>query len=92
MGYKHIPGLMARSFGASLVNKSLIVALFFLTLTINRRSMSMYQIVHKETGQTIIISQDVFNRNEILEQASTEMGTALDIKKYGEYKIHPQVI
>lgn len=54
--------------------------------------MSMYQIVHKETGQTIIISQDVFNRNEILEQASTEMGTALDIKKYGEYKIHPQVI
>lgn len=53
--------------------------------------MSMYHIVHNETGKSIIIEQETFNRDRILEQASTEMGTALDIKKHGEYRIHPQL-
>mgnify|MGYP004414544241 CR=1 FL=1 len=51
----------------------------------------MYHIVHKETGKSIIIEQEVFNRNEILEEASVALGTKLDIKKYGEYGIHPQL-
>ena len=49
----------------------------------------MYNIVHVESGKSIIIKQNIFNRDKILEQASTIMNTALDIKKHGEYQIIP---
>ena len=51
--------------------------------------MSVYNVVHIESGKSIIINKETFNRNEILQQASTEMNTALDIKRFGEYGIYP---
>ena len=53
--------------------------------------MRLYEVKHKESGKSVVIEQEVFNRDKILEQASTEMGTSLDIKQYGEYGIHPHI-
>lgn len=52
----------------------------------------LYEVKHKESGKSVVIEQKVFNRNEILEQASTEMGTSLNIKQYGEYGIYPHIV
>ena len=65
--------------------------LIFSSLQTQRNIMRLYEVKHKESGKSVVIEQEVFNRDKILEQASTEMGTSLDIKQYGEYGIHPHI-
>ena len=51
----------------------------------------MYHIVHNETGKSILMEQERFDRNKILEESSKKLGTKFNKDKYGEYKIHPQM-
>ena len=54
--------------------------------------MSLYTIIHVETNQEITIESSQFDRNKILESVSKKLGTEFNKNKYGEYKIHPQVM
>jgi hypothetical protein len=49
----------------------------------------MYRVVHIESDKSVVIKQEGFNRNEILLEASKKMETEVDIKQYGQYRIHP---
>ena len=54
--------------------------------------MSLYNIIHVETNQEVTIEASQFDRNKILESVSQKLGTEFNKDKYGEYKIHPQMV
>ena len=51
--------------------------------------MSMYNIVHIESGKSITLEHKGFNRNELLQEASNKLETDLDVTKFGQYRIQP---
>ena len=48
-----------------------------------------YNIVDKESGESVTVEVKGFDRDKILEIASKELGKFLDPKLYGQVGIHP---
>ncbi len=53
--------------------------------------MSMYRIVHNESGKECIIELDKYDNEEIKRKASKKLNLPIDIKGYGQIKIIPLV-
>tara|TARA_R100000234_G_C4935402_1_gene150453 strand:+ start:128 stop:286 length:159 start_codon:yes stop_codon:yes gene_type:complete len=51
--------------------------------------MQKYNVVHVETGKSIIIEHEGFKRNKLLTESSKKLGTDFNSKLYGQYKIQP---
>ena len=51
--------------------------------------MSMYRIVHNESGKECIIEIDKYDNAEIKRKASEQLNLPIDIKAYGQIKIIP---
>tara|TARA_R100000278_G_C5477184_1_gene166896 strand:- start:958 stop:1125 length:168 start_codon:yes stop_codon:yes gene_type:complete len=48
-----------------------------------------YNIVHKESGDTVTVEVNGFDRDKILEIAGKELGKFLDPNVSGQVRIHP---
>ena len=53
--------------------------------------MSMYRIVHNESGKECIVEVGKYNRREIIEQSTEKLNLPIDVKAYGQINIIPLV-
>lgn len=50
----------------------------------------MYNIIHIESGKSITLEHNGFDRNKMLQEASEKLNTDFDENKFGQYRIQPK--
>ncbi len=51
--------------------------------------MSMFKIVHKESGKEAVVEVNGFDRDEMIRQASEKIGIKISPTEVGHIRIHP---